>query len=473
MFTVTIAPLSTPLTVTETVLAAVRGADRLFLQTEKHPSAAIVKRENRSYTTMDDLYDAAADFDELNARIAQRLAEAGDCVYAVTGEIGKTQLPVISETVSKQGGALCVLPGVPLWTAAFPDKAVDRWAPASLLGGELDPDAALAVTEVDSPICAGELKILLNEYYPDEWEILTASMGEDGTWKREAIPLYRLDQQAHYDATTVVYLPPVPFEQRERYGFSDLAAVIHRLRMPGGCPWDREQTHESLKITLLEECYELLDAIDEKNDAHMVEELGDVLMQVVFHGDIAASQGRFNHRDVATEIVKKMVYRHPHVFGDVHVENSQEVLVNWDKLKKAEKEQKTQTDAMLSVPRNLPSLIFSRKIQKKAADVGFDWPDAKSALFKIPEEAEELAAAMAGDGNLDEEMGDLLFAVVNVSRLLHQDPELLLRDASDKFIRRFSAMERLAIQQDRTLEQMTLAEMDQLWERVKKARIGG
>jgi tetrapyrrole methylase family protein/MazG family protein len=247
--------------------------------------------------------------------------------------------------------------------------------------------------------------------------------------------------------------------------------VVRRLRAPGGCPWDREQTHASLKNALLEECYELIDAIDEGDDDHICEELGDVLLQFALHAVIAEEQSAFTDRDAETELVEKLIYRHPHVFGSVKVNGSGEVLKNWDALKMKQRSQNTQTEVLKSVPKGFPALLRSRKVQKKAADVGFDWPNANEAFFKISEEAQELKEAMENNGNVSEEMGDLLFSIVNVARLLKLEPEFLLMEATDKFIDRFSTMEELARVRNVSLNDMTLQEMDVLWEEAKKSRI--
>ncbi|MEG1756412.1 MAG: nucleoside triphosphate pyrophosphohydrolase [Clostridia bacterium] len=472
MFTIVIAPLSTPATITAAAWNAIRSTERLFLQTDRHPSAQMIVSEGLSYTTMDDLYESAADYDALNGAIAARLADVGDCVYAVTGHIRDTQLPAILHAVHARGGEVLTLPGIPLSRAAFPTLPEGSVYPASLLPDELNPDLPLYIEEIDSRIHAGAVKLHLFEYYPDNWEILLANMDSSGRCTSKPVLLYELDQQVAYSATTVAFVAPVPFEKRERFGYTDLCAVIRRLRAPGGCPWDRTQTHSSLKMPLLEECYELLDAIDEENDAHLTEELGDVLMQVVFHTTIAEEQARFNSRDVTTDLVQKLIFRHPHVFSNVSVHSADEVLVNWDKLKKIEKSQKTQTDVLMSVPRNLPALVRSKKVQKKAADVGFDWPSAENALPKIQEELNELATAMTDNSNISEEMGDLLFSVVNVARLLHLDPEFLLLEATDKFTARFASMEKLAAKRGYSLDQLSFDECNALWDSVKTSRNG-
>lgn len=473
MPTITIVLLSAPDHMTVAALDAIRHAPTLFLQTDRHPYAAVVKNAGVLYRAMDDLYEQAEDFDALNRLIAARLTESGTCVYAVTGRIENAQLPAIRAVAKEKGYEVAVLPAVPPSAVAFPDCQTGRVVAAAELTEETQIVLPLTVEEIDSPIRAGQVKLLLSEYVPDEWEILVAETDGDCKVSVRAVPLYELDRLPRYGATTMAYIPPVPFADQQRFGYRDLSDVMRRLRAPNGCPWDREQTHASLRAALLEECYELLDAIDAADDAHILEELGDVLMQVVFHSIIAAEQGRFTERDVTTNVVNKLVYRHPHIFGTVHVDSADEVLVNWDKLKRIEKAQTTHTDVLKSVPRNLPSLTMAYKVQKKAANVGFDWDSAAEALSKIIEEAQELQAAMAGNGDVKEEMGDLLFSVVNVARLLKADPELLLRAATDKFIARFADMEALAAHRGCKLEEMTMSQMDELWENAKKVRNNG
>lgn len=260
----------------------------------------------------------------------------------------------------------------------------------------------------------------------------------------------------------------VIFESKERYDVDDLRKIITLLRAPGGCPWDAEQTHESIRRNLLEEAYEAAEAIDEKNPEHLCEELGDVLMQVVFHTDIEADAGRFDLSDVADMTVKKLIYRHPHVFGDAVVSGSGEVLDNWDKIKRAEKKQETVADSLDAVAKSLPGLWRAEKLQKKAAKVGFDWPDAAGAMDKLAEEFRELNDAVRDGSNVAEELGDLLFSAVNVARFLKVDPEEALAASCDKFTDRFRYVEAAAIKRGRKLEDMTLGEMDELYGEAKK-----
>ena len=260
----------------------------------------------------------------------------------------------------------------------------------------------------------------------------------------------------------------INFEQKASYGVDDLVEIVRILREPGGCPWDREQDHHSIRRNRLEEAYEAAEAIDEESPEHLKEELGDVLLQVVLHARMEQEAGRFDLGDVADGICKKLIYRHPHVFGDVSVSGSDEVLVNWEELKRKEKHQESAADSVDAVARSLPGLWRAEKVQKKTAKVGFDWPDIQGAMEKLREEFGELEEAVREGTNVSEEMGDLLFAAVNVARYAKVDPEEALSGACDKFARRFRGVEEAALAQGRRLEDMTLPEMDALWDRVKE-----
>lgn len=269
----------------------------------------------------------------------------------------------------------------------------------------------------------------------------------------------------------------INFEIAENYRMDDLLGIMELLRAPGGCPWDRAQTHRSIRQNMLEEAYEAADAIDRMDMANLKEELGDVLLQVVFHASMAGEAGQFTFDDVVDGICKKLVYRHPHVFGDVTVENSGQVLDNWDKLKKAEKHQQTAASTLEGVSKALPALVRAAKVQKRAGKVGFEYPALADALGDLRSEIAELEEALAkedGDG-VFEEMGDVLFSAANVSRLLKADPEEALTRSTEKFIRRFHRMEQAAISNDIELSECTIDELNDLWREAKKAEkiIGG
>ena len=476
MPTLTIAALSTPDTISCTALDACKKADKLYLQTAHTPCALPIKQAGLSYTSMDDLYTACEDFDELREGIINRLLAAcreGDTVYAVPGGGMGGLLTDLHRRAAQEQVLVHVLPGVSYAQAAMAKAGLDYDAAltcaAGALPGRIDPKLPLAIEELDTKIRAGEVKLALTEYYPDEHPVHLCTMEESGAYQIRMLPLYELDRQDGFHATTVLLIPPAELLSLSRFSYQDLLEVMHRLRRPGGCPWDREQTHESLKKTMIEECYEALDAIDQNDDAALAEELGDVLLQIVFHAEIASEQRRFTDRDVTTGIVQKLIYRHPHVFSTGTADTPDAVVEKWEQLKKKEKHFSTQTEVLRAVPKNLPALMRAYKLQKKAGQVGFDWGDAKQAFYKLPEETEELRQAMEENAHVAEEMGDLLFAAVNVCRLLQLEPEEILTQASEKFLARFAAMEARAHNNGRTLDMLTLDEMETLWQDVKSA----
>lgn len=255
--------------------------------------------------------------------------------------------------------------------------------------------------------------------------------------------------------------------RQNSYDLQDLIRIVKILRSPGGCQWDAAQTHESIRRNFLEEAYEVAEAIDEGNLAHLKEELGDVLLQVVFHASIEEDAGHFDLNDVADGVSKKLIYRHPHVFGDVTVHSTGEILSNWEELKKKEKGQATQADAVDAVARSLPALWRAEKVQKKAAKVGFDWPDLSRVMDKLSEEIQELKDAVGSRGDPVEELGDLLFAAVNAARFLNADPEDALQAATDKFAARFRLMEQRVLESGRRMDELSLSELDTIWNQVK------
>ncbi len=259
------------------------------------------------------------------------------------------------------------------------------------------------------------------------------------------------------------------FKEKESYNFDDLVEIVKILRSPGGCPWDREQTHKSIRSNFIEETYEAIEAIDTDDLNLLKEELGDVLLQVALHSEMESEKGTFNINDVCDGICKKLIIRHPHVFGNVEADNTETVLKNWDAIKMQTKSQKTQTQAILSVSRALPSLMRSAKIQQKAAKVGFDWENVDGALDKLFEECNELRNAIKNNDadNQREELGDVLFSVVNVSRFLKIDSEHALYDACDKFTDRFSSVEKLANERGIDMKTAPLSLLDSLWDEVK------
>lgn len=453
----------------------------LYVQTLKHITTNIVSRMRPDAISMDELYDTCEDFDELNMKIAECLTSAGSCAYAVPGRgVNSTLMHSLSRACNKNGFTIKTLSA-----QGFAEAAI---AAAINAGFEVDmceyhiqaassvnvsnTDSQLVIEELDSLLKAGEVKLQLTELYPDEHLVFLCTMNEAGEYSSVSLPLYMLDSVSNagkFDIATVLIVPKCSLTERNRHGIDGLIEVMRRLRAPGGCPWDAEQTHESLRSSLIEESYEVLDAIDRKDMTALEEELGDLLLQVVFHAMIEEEKREFNMYDVTSGIVNKLIYRHPHVFSDLHVESSDDVLVNWEKLKKKEKHQNTVADAMRAIPAGFPALMRSCKIQKKAANVGFDFESAETALPKVSEELQEVLTAIhaGNEANTYEEIGDLLFACVNVARLLKIDPELALSDAADKFMNRVIKTEELILADGKHFEGMTLQEMDSYWDKVK------
>ncbi len=443
---------------------AIEGADKVLLRTGRCGLRDHLVEKGVAFETLDALYERAEDFDELIRLTTQAVLDAsreGSVAYAVFDV-----RDVSVQALLKTGADVRVIAGPPaeegLW--AFAEGATDCWAASEWETWTLHADRNALIREVDTRELAAEVKLKLMDCYPEESEIYVRA-GDGGV---EKTSLVELDRLPAYDHRLSVLVPAQrELTKLERYGFDELNRVIHILRSPGGCPWDRKQTHETLRTNLVEEAYEAVDAIDREDMDALYDELGDVLLQIVLHAEIAREHGDFTIGDVTTAITHKMIFRHQHVFGSAKADTADEVLDLWQKVKKAERHQQTQAEVLRSVTRSLPALMRAEKVQKRAADVGFDWENARAAFYKIGEEAEELSRAVEDGGGVEEEAGDLLFAVVNVLRLLKLDPEIALNRATDKFTARFAEMERLILADGKSLAEMTLADMDAYWDRVK------
>ena len=261
----------------------------------------------------------------------------------------------------------------------------------------------------------------------------------------------------------------IDFKHKDSYNVQDLIDIMRMLRAPGGCPWDAEQTHKSIRKDFIEETYEVIEAINKDDKELLKEELGDVLLQVVFHTQIEKESNCFDFSDVCDGLCKKLIERHPHVFGDINVSSTDEVLSNWDTIKRKSKGQKTQGSSMLKVPKELPALMRAQKIQSKAKKAGFDWDNIDGAFEALYSELDELKSAMK-DGNTDEiknEMGDLLFSCVNVSRFLDVESEEALTLSNEKFIERYVTVERLAEERNINMKETPIEELDELWKEAK------
>lgn len=337
--------------------------------------------------------------------------------------------------------------------------------PCNISKWNIDKRKSFIITDLISEKDINKVKSELLKVYYKDTDIYHIKAGSN---KIEA--KYRIDDIDKIEGLDEQSLIYVKENSKGKKDIHDLMAVIEVLRGENGCPWDKEQTHDSIKKDIVEESYEVLDAIDNENVEGIIEELGDVLFQVLFHASLGREEEEFSLLDITDGISNKMIYRHPHVFGNTSVNSTEEVLVNWDELKKNEKNFESLSDELTGVAKALPALIRAKKIQKKAKKVGFDWDDVSGAFDKVKEELNEVIDVYKEGkvSRIKEEIGDLLFSCVNVSRFLSVDPEEALNLTTDKFINRFSYIERRAKELSSNLEEMSLEDMDKLWDEAKK-----
>lgn len=451
-------------TLTIKALHILKSGKKVFLQTDRAPLSEYLREEGVEFESLDGLYDSAEDFDELADTAAKRVKEE-DAILAVYGSLWQN---APAQACMKLDGNAEVIPGVSFAEYALSKAGIsDEGARVFSAGGNLslDTDHPIVITDVGDADLADEIIIKLLEEYPADFSAcVISSAGRTDT------TVHGLYKYSDWDFTCSIVLGKVELLQKERFSILDLEAVLDRLRAPGGCPWDREQTHESLMPYLLEESYEVLDAVQKKDMFSLADELGDVLLQVVFHSVIAKAHEEFVLSDVTTSICQKMIRRHTHIFGEDKCETSDDVRKNWEKQKREQSGAKSVTETLKEVPATMTALMRAAKIQKKAASVGFDWDSAQGAIEKVLEETQEVKAAAEqgeGEARVYEECGDLLFACVNVLRHLGVSGEVALLQACDKFVRRFAAMESAAKERGKELDDMTLEEMDALWDEIK------
>ncbi len=464
-------------------LESLEAAEVVYLRTEKHPVIDKLRERGIKFESYDSFYEKFESFDEVYLSVAKDVVaktEIGPVVYAVPGNpfVAEKTVEYLQEMAVESGLEIEFVHG-----ASFIDAIVTRLKRDPVHGLKImdalqievqAPDVTMdnMIIQVYDRMTASRVKLALGKYYEDDQEVIVVrGAGIPGEERIEKMMLYELDQkEGLHDHLTSLYIPGIAMGGERKRFFEDLIGIMELLRSPDGCPWDREQTHESLKPYLIEEAYEVLDAIDRQDLYELEEELGDLLLQVVFHATIAEENGYFNIHDVTTGISEKLLRRHPHVFADVKVDGSDEVLTNWEAIKKEEKDENMHVESMERIPTGMPALMRAYKIQKKAADVGFDWDDIKDAIAKIHEELDEfLEIYESGDKEkTTDELGDLLFAVVNVCRFLKVRPEVALSHTNEKFLRRFRYIEEKTLEKGKNLNNMSLEEMDNLWKSAKK-----
>ncbi len=454
------------------VRALLTSGMRIILRTRHHPTVAALE-PTVAFTDCDDLYRVGASFDRVYEAIVARVLEAGragDVVYAVPGHplVAERTVVELLPRAGSEGIAVRVYPGLSFADAAATTLRCDM-ATVQLcdaLDLRIDAQRPALVSQIHDRDVSTTLKLaLLDIYPPDHTIIALASLGTDNESVRP-LPLSELDHRptSHLDAIFVPALPPLEDVRR----FDGLHAIVARLHAPDGCPWDREQTHASLRPHLLEEAYETLEAIDAGDPSRLTEELGDVLLQVLMHAAVAARTGDFTLADITEHIARKLLRRHPHVFGEATAKTAEEVWQSWEALKQAEKPR----DSILEgVPSSLPALAASQSIQGRARRVGFDWPDLEGPLEKLIEEVQEFALA-EGARDREDEFGDILFVLANIALRLGIDAEQALRRANTKFRRRFGAVEEAARNRNMDLAGLDIDGLNALWNQVKAAEDG-
>lgn len=453
----------------------------LFLRTKEHPVVAELEQEGLQFQSFDAIYEKHDQFEDVYEEITETLlseAEKEPVIYAVPGHplIAERTVQLLLERGPERNTEIEIGGGQSFLDAMFQALAIDPIEGFQLLDGtELSKESLLLkshtiIGQVYDSFVASEVKLTLMEKLPDEYEvyIVTSAGSRDEVIKK--VPLYELDREMELSNLTSVYIPPVEEEQILYKDFSKLRGIISILRGPNGCPWDKKQTHQSLKKYLIEEAYELIEAIDNDDIDHMIEELGDVLLQVMLHAQIGEDEGYFTIDDVIDGVSAKMVRRHPHVFGDKTAENEEEVMKNWQEIKEQEKGGAVKS-LLEGAGKGLPNLLKAYELQKEAAKVGFDWKTAAPILNKVKEEIEELSEEITQKGQREDiqlEYGDLLFALVNFARHYDINPEEALFKANQKFMRRFAYIEQRAEENGKSVDSYTLEELDAFWDEAKK-----
>lgn len=454
-------------------------AKNLYLRTAKHPTVPMLQQRGITFATYDSFYEEAEDFAHLYEKIAKDIVDKAlsgmDIVYAVPGSpmVAEKTVVLLRELVAglQDKIQLEILPGMSFVEVLYGKLGIDPIDGLTIIDAEdfeqlpVDMPTGLVVTQVYNQQIASDTKLSLMEALPDEYPITYIhKLGMPDESIRE-IPLYELDRQPDIDYLTSLYIKPYP--GKKEFDLQPLQDIIKTLREPGGCPWDIAQTHESIRKNLIEETYEVLEAIDLEDYDLLCEELGDLLMQVVFHGRMAEEAGAFSMEDVVQGVVEKLVRRHPHVFGQVQASDAGAALVSWEAMKKLEK--KERKHILDGVPKDLPALMAAQKLQSKASKVGFDWQEPEPVWQKIKEELQELEQAVkeGKQGHIEEELGDVLFSVVNLSRFYKVDSELALLACCKKFRQRFEYVEGQVNAQGGDWSRFSLEQLDGYWNEAK------
>ncbi len=457
----------------------IESAGEIYLRTDHHPVAERIPAGVK-VISFDHLYEQADRFEDVYTEITRQILELGKrpegVVYAVPGHpfVAEATCPEISRLAKEQGIPVRIVEGIsfiePVCSALgidpFPRLVLaDAIETGQRFFADFPPHYPALFTQIYSRQVAAELKSTLTAVYPDDHPVKLVHAAGTADMTVEELALFEIDRSPSIGITTALYVPPLSPEN----SFEGFVEIIARLRAPDGCPWDREQTHLSLRKHLLEETYEAIEAIEAGDGSKMAEELGDLLLQIVLHAQIGFEEGDFGMVDVIRGISEKIIRRHPHVFGEVNVSGVSDVLGNWEKLKAEERKENGESERSLlaGVPLALPSLTQAFELQDRAARVGFDWPSEDGVVDKIAEELGELDRAKTS-AEFEDELGDVLFAVVNLARWHKVDAESALRGTNSKFRKRFGYIEASARERGLSVAELGFDELNRLWEEAKK-----
>ena len=471
MHTITVLGLGpgSPDLLTIGALKQMKSASKVVLRTARHPAVPFLRGEGIRIQSLDELYGENDDFDTLTEAAVNKLlqmAEKAALTYAVAD-------PGRDETVRllflKAGEKVRLLPGVALEAPIIIRHVLNQQVLASSATGLVVHDAQqlLAVVEVDSKALAGAVKLKLLPKYGESAEVVFYPPSTALARKGIPMQLVDLDRQPRYDHTCGFVIFPTPLLDRSRFDAEDLLAIMRRLRGRDGCPWDHAQTHQTLAKHLVEEANEAACALLDSDWAAAADELGDVFLQLAFHAVIGEEQATITWEDMLQAVCQKLIRRHPHVFGKETAGTAEEALSSWNAVKKQEHGATSLGEQMAEVPKGLAPLLRAEKVQKIAAKVGFDWEKPEEALDKVHEEAQELMEALKTGRSAPEELGDLLFSVVNTARLMELSADQALHFATEKFISRFSWMEKAVNSDKKSLNLLTINEIGVYWERSK------
>lgn len=472
------------------IVEKLQGSKQVFLRTQEHPVVEKFVAWGIQFVSLDHYYSQYENFEDVYKAMVQHLIQEAkkqeEIIYAVPGSplVAEATVALLRERSRQEGIKLEILPALSFLDAIYPLIEVDPTQGLQILDAlelqaeQINSNCGLLICQVYHRFIASDLKLDLMEYYPDDHHIkVIRGAGIENLERIVELPLYQLDHLEWLDHLTSVYIPPQSKASTWKgtgagcqVPLDPLTEVMDKLLAPEGCPWDRQQDHHSLKRYLIEECYEVIEAIDKGNMHNLCEELGDLLLQVVFHGKLAEEKRAFDLNQVIQGVTDKMLRRHPHVFGDTSVADSTEVLKNWEMIKAQEKGNTVEKGILDKVPRGLPALLQALKIQEKAAQVGFDWPDIQGPWSKVYEEIEELKEALEKEEQerVNAEFGDVLFALVNLARFLKITPEDALLSTIRKFRSRFAFVEQQVKRTSQDLNAMSLEELDYWWDLAKK-----